>query len=182
MFTIRKARPYIEMLRSQLGEPKRAAEVGVWKGEFSAILLDHFPNLHLLMVDCYKRYEKDSEDFRMKKKGQQDFYDAMMTAVDFTSPHADRRIVMVGDSLEVCQEIKPASLDFVFIDADHCYTSCSADIKAWYPKVRKGGVVSGHDYSRLHPGVRRAVDEFCGDHKYRLRRLTQCIWWVKKND
>ena len=133
------------------------------------------------MVDKYTAYDKMARDSRLSKMKQQAFDGSLLYTFSTTLQHTHRRIMMIGESLEVCKEIKPASLDFVFIDADHCYESCSADIKAWYPKVRKGGVVSGHDYSGRHQGVCRAVDEFCEEHKYRLRRLTQCIWWVKND-
>lgn len=52
-------------------------------------------------------------------------------------------------------------LDFVFVDGDHSYEGCLADIRAWLPLVRDGGVIAGHDYD--WPGVRRAVDEVFGD-------------------
>ncbi|HTU90884.1 MAG TPA: class I SAM-dependent methyltransferase [Gemmataceae bacterium] len=53
------------------------------------------------------------------------------------------------------------SLDFVFLDADHGYEAVRRDLEAWFPKVKRRGVLGGHDY--LHPdfpGVRRAADEF----------------------
>lgn len=55
------------------------------------------------------------------------------------------------------------SLDLVFIDADHSYEAVKADIAAWEPKVRPGGILCGHDYG-VFPGVTRAVNErtFCG--------------------
>ncbi len=52
-----------------------------------------------------------------------------------------------------------ASLDFVFIDADHAYESVLKDIKAWLPKVKPGGLIAGHDYSQDFPGVMLAVAE-----------------------
>lgn len=53
-----------------------------------------------------------------------------------------------------------ASLDFVFIDADHGYHAVAQDIDAWRPKVRSGGILAGHDYC-VWPGfgVREAVEE-----------------------
>lgn len=181
MFTIRKARPYIEMLRSQLGEPTRAAEVGVWQGSMSRQLLRSFPELELLMVDRYCKYNKASHDARLSKMTQLEFDGALSYAVSSTSKHAARRIVMVGDSLKVCQEIKLESLDFVFIDADHSYEAVKKDIPNWKKTVRKGGIVSGHDYSPRHRGVCQAVDEFCAEHGYSLNHLPQCIWWVKND-
>lgn len=51
------------------------------------------------------------------------------------------------------------SLDFVFIDAAHEYESIKADIEAWYPKVKIGGYIGGHDYVPGKYGVYLAVDE-----------------------
>lgn len=66
-------------------------------------------------------------------------------------------------SREAAKEVGEEVLDFVFIDADHSYEECLADIKLWTPKVRKGGLVSGHDYMHPNfPGVARAVHEVFG--------------------
>ncbi|MHB1427043.1 MAG: class I SAM-dependent methyltransferase [Gemmataceae bacterium] len=53
------------------------------------------------------------------------------------------------------------TLDFVFLDADHDYKAVRRDLEAWFPKVKRRGVLGGHDYLHPHfPGVRRAADEF----------------------
>jgi predicted O-methyltransferase YrrM len=66
------------------------------------------------------------------------------------------------------------SLDAVFIDADHSYEAVKLDIQNWMPKVRKGGILAGHDYTYSWPGVVRAVDELLPDAK----RLDYC--WLKQ--
>ena len=49
---------------------------------------------------------------------------------------------------------------FVFIDANHQYPGISADIAAWWRKVKQGGILAGHDYTAaIWPDVKRAVDE-----------------------
>ena len=63
-----------------------------------------------------------------------------------------------GESIRVAELYENESLDFVFIDGNHIYEAVKADINAWFPKIKKGGVLAGHDYQ--FPGVRRAVDEF----------------------
>jgi hypothetical protein len=61
-------------------------------------------------------------------------------------------------SLEAARLYPDASLDLVFIDANHFYSDVCADIKAWLPKVKTGGYLGGHDYV-FGDGVRKAVDE-----------------------
>jgi len=55
-------------------------------------------------------------------------------------------------------------LDFVYIDADHEYESIKNDIACWLPHIRKGGIISGHDYRKNFPGVIQAVHEAFGEH------------------
>jgi cephalosporin hydroxylase len=49
---------------------------------------------------------------------------------------------------------------FVFIDADHSYESVLADVMAWAPLVKDGGLLAGHDCTPSYPGVERAVREY----------------------
>ena len=70
-----------------------------------------------------------------------------------------------GISWEVAHQFEDGYFDFVFIDADHAYESVRKDILAYLPKVRKGGILAGHDYVESQPGVRKAVDEIFGNNK-----------------
>jgi SAM-dependent methyltransferase len=62
-------------------------------------------------------------------------------------------------SIEAVDRYEDRSLDFVFIDGSHEYGDVKEDISVWYPKVKKGGTIAGHDYT-TYPGVKKAVDEF----------------------
>ena len=66
-----------------------------------------------------------------------------------------------GNSWDMAQNFNDGQFDFVFIDADHSYESVKKDIEAWMPKVKKGGVLAGHDIH--HPPVREAVTDCIGD-------------------
>lgn len=69
------------------------------------------------------------------------------------------------------------SLDFVFIDGSHDYTSVREDIISWLPKVKPGGIIAGDDYSDEWSGVIQAVDE----QFQNLVSIDNTIWsYVKK--
>jgi len=76
----------------------------------------------------------------------------------FAAEHFPGRVKIIRTSTAEAAKIVPdGSLDFVFIDADHTYEGCIEDIRAWTPKVRKGGLICGHDLN--WPTVYRAVRE-----------------------
>jgi predicted O-methyltransferase YrrM len=83
----------------------------------------------------------------------------------------DQFKILQGLSVDIAKQIEDKSLDWVYIDADHEYQSVKDDIEAWFPKVREGGIISGHDYDKLIVlgGVVRAVDEFCEQNKYKFK-------------
>ena len=91
---------------------------------------------------------------------------------------------MVVPSMEAVKKIEDGSLDLVFIDADHRYEAVKEDIIAWLPKIRKGGIISGHDYDYpRYRGVTEAVDELLTDFNLELDAdgevPTVKVWWKK---
>jgi hypothetical protein len=66
-----------------------------------------------------------------------------------------------GRSIDAARLYPDRSIDFIFIDAGHEKEDVIEDATAWFPKIKKGGIMAGHDYYS-HPGVRQAVDEFFG--------------------
>lgn len=54
-------------------------------------------------------------------------------------------------------------LDFVFVDSAHTYEDTRSMLLAYLPKLRRGGVLAGHDYHPEYPGVIRAVHELLGE-------------------
>lgn len=71
--------------------------------------------------------------------------------------------VVEGFSVEVSKRYEDESHFAVWIDGDHSYESALADMEAWYPKVRPGGILAGHDFDD-HFGVPKAVRHFCKAH------------------
>ena len=85
-------------------------------------------------------------------------------------------IQIKGFSVEVAKTFD-IKLDLVFIDGDHNYKSVAPDIDAWLPKVRKGGIIAGHDYDM--PDVKRAVKERFKEYDVQLESLGKAAWHPK---
>ena len=78
-------------------------------------------------------------------------------------------VLITGESVEVAARDFPP-LDFVFLDASHDPDSVAADIRAWLPKVKPGGIIGGHDaYVR---GVSQAYTAILGEIT-----VTEYCWW-----
>jgi predicted O-methyltransferase YrrM len=140
--------------------PTAGAEVGVRFGKNARGLLVHYPNLGLLLVDNYhnaKHVEKKAKAFLN------------------TSCTWGELIWIKKTSVEAAKIVEDCSLDFVFIDANHSYKSVKEDIEAWLPKVRVGGLLTGHDYSNQFPGVVRAVKERFEGSFY----VSGDVWWTR---
>lgn len=142
-------------------------EVGAWLGKSTAYMgveiINSGKDIRFDVVDTWmgadtvkqKKYvsERDAYlDFTNNLRPILDHKDQFMTAI-------------MMESVKASQLYEDGSLDFVFIDAAHDYENVKADIKAWLPKVKKGGVISGHDYSSTHAGLRKAVQESFNNFK-----------------
>lgn len=144
--------------------PVRGAEIGVFGADLSSRLLNR-ADLFLYMVDPWEgegaSYATKEGDFHenLTQEQQDGYYEMSLGKTDFA---ADRRQVLRLRSVEAAKHVPDNSLDFVFIDGDHSYEGCKSDIEAWFPKVKPGGLLCGHDYKNVDcpfPGVDKAVEE-----------------------
>ena len=73
-------------------------------------------------------------------------------------------------SVQAAALFEDGTLDFVFLDANHDYQAVHLELAAWFPKVKRRGVLGGHNYRHAHfLGVRRAADEFFGEQELPLQ-------------
>lgn len=177
----------ITLLETLPGTALCGAEIGVNRGETSDVLLKAFPGLFLYLVDSWATYPKDhpyrqsGDRCARRKLPEQD--QLAESVARQTEPYRHRRHILRMDSLEAAERIPDGALDFVFIDADHTYEAVRADLQAWFPKVRPGGLFSGHDYNSLRErrgqwGVKRAVDEFAARHERDVSVGRGRVWWM----
>jgi len=132
-------------------------EVGSWLGRSAAFMAVEIINSKKkIKFDCVDLWngigaEKEYDQFDKIKPILYDIFSKNLESVkDYYTPIKEY-------SDKAAELYKNKSLDFVFIDAGHEYEFIHADIKAWLPKVKKGGVIAGHDI--YAPGVKRAAEE-----------------------
>ena len=156
---------------------RRGAEIGVERGLFSRVLLDANPSLHLTCVDAWAPYRGYREHVTPAK-----LESLFADACQHLAPYGARVQIVRGWSVESAKDVPDASLDFVYLDANHTLPHVIADIAAWAPKVRVGGIVAGHDYGRRSVGhVKEAVDAWVtayGITDWHLTELDRSpSWW-----
>ena len=191
MAHVRHADRLTRLLHQRAGNPRRAAEIGVFRGDTSVRLLRAFTDLHLVLVDSWSTHTSEGAYWRSGDRCArltQSEQDAnAVAATERTEFAAGRREILRMPSSVAAMRVDDSSLDFAFLDGDHTYAGVQTDLTAWWPKIRPGGVLCGHDYG--HPrdlrgvwGVSRAVDAFLKDRGLTVRLAGKTLWWVEKSD
>lgn len=129
------------------------AEIGTYTGESAHIFSNFF--LQIFTVDMHKPNAEDRNNAQVITQMQEvkALYDLRRRIFLANVIHYDLT------SVEGSKQFADASLDFVYIDANHSYEAVKEDIAIWRPKVRAGGFIGGHDYAPEHRGVMLAVNE-----------------------
>lgn len=152
---------------------KVGAEVGVAQGYYSKAICEEIPGVKLYCIDSWQYYP-EYIDYRKKST----FIGLYESAKSLLEPYGCTLIKKF--SMDAVKDFEDEFFDFVYIDGHHGYKYVKEDIEAWSPKVKKGGVVAGHDYyvtKAGNVGVIKAVDEYVAEHGYELK-LTP---WDKDN-
>lgn len=173
-------------------------EIGTFKGEFAKNLLSTWTG-KLYMIDPWRELgDEYMDDFNHKNHTT-----VYQETINSISGFEDRGFMLRGLSSQLVDFFADDSLDFVYIDGNHAYEDVKEDIELWYPKIKKGGIVSGHDYNLFGGnkegwykdpnfaedgknkhiwgdgkyfglfGVNPAVDEFCRKNRYEIKHTNE---------
>lgn len=158
-------------------------EIGVHTGTTAVSLLQNLPDIKQYnAIDPWESYIKYDGTIYKKPghKKLKNWSDAMKHFFKITEPFKDKVITYRLQSIEAVENFFDETLDWIFIDANHEYEYIRENLEIWTPKVRKGGIVSGHDYgNKKFPGIKKAVDEFVEEKK--LNIISDCyVWWFIK--
>jgi hypothetical protein len=180
----------------------KGVEIGTFKGQFSKEILQNW-NGTLYMVDVWRALGDEYLD----ASNHAEHTTAYSETINSISGLEDRGIMIRATSEKASEIFVDNSIDFAYIDANHAYDFVVQDIKLWYPKVKPGGYLLGHDYididwyddpnfaenkkdkhiwsnDHYHGvfGVNPAVDEFCEEYGYDLTLTSEWFgtWLIKK--
>ena len=138
------------------------SEIGVGHGLNAKTMLKLLPIEKLYLVDPYN---SDDETYNEVRK--------------YLAKYGNK-ITFIRKTSEKAVDDIPNQLDFVYIDGSHNYEAVKRDIELFYNKLKKGGVIGGHDFWANEIGVCKAVLEFAENNKLKLNgKLTD--WWIIKD-
>jgi|TARA_B110000444_G_scaffold221487_1_gene222880 hypothetical protein len=154
------------------------AELGVQKGNNFRYLVENKDDLCLHGVDIWSekevRWNGTSSD---KLQFQPDSVNSeyLINLQEWAKDYEGRAFFHRHFTTHAHKFFNDGELDFIFVDAGHEYEDVKADIQAWYPKIKKGGYMIGHDVNQTQ--VRRAVREQFQDRWSQAKE--QKIWWIQ---
>ena len=150
-------RDQMAQLFAELGF-KKIVEVGVCDGAYSKILLEANPDAHIWGVDPFVPL-RDYRDYT--RRSTIDAYHQKAMDLLGSSPNYT---FIKKLSMDAVHDFEDASIDAVYIDANHDFRHVTEDVDSWSKKVRPGGIIAGHDFaktkghSRMH--VRHVIPAF----------------------
>lgn len=131
-------------------------EVGVWEGDFSQQAIDGCDPATLYLIDPWEKND-DQTNYTSTVSRSQEELDAVSEAVADRFDHDNRVIIVRARSKDAAAQLK-VDADWVYIDGIHTYEAVTEDLAAWWPRVKPGGKLGGHDWDKV--GVRLAALEF----------------------
>lgn len=176
------------------------AELGVQLGLFAKDTLTSWPSCRTYyLVDLWGHQENYKDITNVDDNAQEQAFQATK---DNVKDFMQKIVILRNYTVLAAHAVADGELDFVYIDARHDYCGVMEDLQAWWPKLRSGGILSGHDYLRadspvvlatgqdyslcmngtVHLGaVKGAVDEFTAAHGLKVV-ITQEAWpsWMAR--
>ncbi len=142
------------------------AELGVNRGEFSQEILNlnNPKKLHLVDVWGSKRYNQE-----IRKEVETKFYKQIEDGLVE---------VNLGFSTIVVDQFDEEYFDWIYIDTDHSYKTTKRELELYHSKMKRGGIIAGHDYTIcnwdgvVRYGVIEAVHEFCLKNDWEILYIT----------
>lgn len=164
------------------------AEIGVFKGDFSELILKKTKPEKLHLIDPWiNQIDEDYKDawFGGSNTSQSEM-DEICEQVKkrfHGEINTGKVVVNRGMSIDELSQFADESLDWVYIDGNHLYEFVMNDLVSCYKKVKNGGYISGDDYNVCgwwNDGVTKAVNEFLLSHQCKLIMINDTQFLMQK--
>ncbi|MFK7943852.1 MAG: class I SAM-dependent methyltransferase [Paracoccaceae bacterium] len=161
-----------------------AVEIGVWRGDFSARILERAHPKLLHLIDPWAARPDGVHAQSIYGRSSQDNMDGIYAEVQqrFASEVAEGQVqIHRATSAKAMARFAPDSLDYVYIDGDHAFDAVSVDLELSFQRVRPGGLICLDDHMMgkwWGDGIVRAVNTFLGAHPERLHLQFVGDWQV----
>jgi len=171
-------RPMIKFIQTLDLKELVGAEIGVLNGENARSILETLDIKNLFLIDPYL----DHKEY-LEIKGP--IFAVLMKRAKLLLEEFNYKITWIRKRSSEAVEDVPEELDFIYIDGNHTYKNSLEDIKNYWPKIKKGGIIGGHDYYNKNEAleVKKAVDEFVEENNLKLNFIREgplCDWWIVK--
>lgn len=156
------------------------AEVGCNDGAFAKQVLRDWEGRHYIMIDPW---EEQPRDIFKEVQGYQ--YQTSFEKCSQMAEEDGRITIMRKFSSDAVKQVSDGHLDCCYLDGNHAYESVMQDLTLWWPKVRQGGLLGGHDYYNYTRNghwceVKKALDEWASHMRLHFH-VTPCTsWWITK--
>lgn len=150
-------------------------EIGVWRGDFSRMILDTVKPMHLALIDPWQHFGDDEQSEAFAGRTEEERFEKIYQGVckKYASEIASGQVSIMRElSKTAIAQFDDDTIDFAYIDGDHSYDGVCADLNDIFPKMKTDGIIAFDDYHRRGwwgDGVLRAIHEFIGQHPSECR-------------
>jgi hypothetical protein len=173
-------RPFYASLAETLPSGSTFVEIGCWMGQsiihFAQRCQDLGKDMKIFVVDTFRGEEGQTMHIPIVEAHGGSVLDTFKSNIKAAGVEEMITIIQ-SDSAEAAVQFEDFSVDALYVDAAHEYEPVCNDLEAWIPKVKKGGILSGHDYQ--HEPVKRAVDEAMERNGWTINTIGNV--WIRDN-
>jgi len=186
-FIVAGLRASIKHIHNKFGKtPLVGAEVGVFRGQHAQCILNTLNMGRLYLIDPWEDYQKWEGDHTAGKwsgkgekvSGEEIYQDAHQRFKDRENITILKMPSLIATKCFKTLNLPDDELDFIYIDGEHSYAAVYEDLHAWWPIVKTGGVLAGHDYNM--GAVKIAVDEFAKEMNIKIQTGYGADFWIDK--
>lgn len=167
-----KNRPFLKLEALRSRSEMIVAEVGVQYGYNALRILSTLNIKTIYLIDSYQPYPSAKDGTLSTNKQSPESLDF---AKEYLKSYQSKIVWIIDYSWNAHTRIPDEELDFVYIDGDHRVEIVCKDVELYMPKVKKGGYIAGHDYTRKY--VKDGISKYFGSLD-KIKHEGE-DWWIR---